>query len=290
MQITQKTDKWYAATIAIIFHGLILLLFILLKIITPIPPFEIEDAGGGGGLGVELNFGDSPDGMGNTNPELLSSDQSGSKSSNQDDNLITDESNDNFIGEIKKPKEKKPRKELIRKQEGPRISQKVEEPSEVIDTRVLFNKKKSGSEGKTGKTGNQGSENGDPNNPFYTGKGGGEDDGNGKGKGGGDGEGDGKGKGNGSNTGISVNLDNRKSISIPKPTYNSDKSGKVVVDITVDLNGNVIKATAGARGTTVSDLNLFKRAEEAAKNAKFNQDQNAPERQIGSITYIFQKQ
>jgi TonB family protein len=284
MQISQKSDKWYAAAITLAFHGLLLLLFLLYKIITPIPPFEIVEPGGGGGLGVELNFGDSPDGMGNTNPELLSASNLGGASAPEEDNFITDESTDNFIKEVQKPKTKKPRKELKRPQDGPRISQKVEETN---DTRALYPGKKGGSEGKTGKPGNQGSEEGDPYASVYTGKGGGKGDGKGKGKGGGEGDGDGPGKGSGTGPGISANLLNRRAVSLPKPSYDSEKSGKVVVDITVDDQGNVIKAVAGGRGTTVQDASLFRQAESAAKRAKFNPDNSAPEKQIGTITYNF---
>ena len=57
MQISQKSDKWYAMAITLAFHGLLLLLFLLYKIITPIPPFEIIEPGGGGGLGAESGAG-----------------------------------------------------------------------------------------------------------------------------------------------------------------------------------------------------------------------------------------
>ena len=70
MELSQSSDKYKATAVTIVFHGLLLLLFILYKIITPLPAYP-ED--GGGGLGVELNFGNSADGMGMMNPEELSS-------------------------------------------------------------------------------------------------------------------------------------------------------------------------------------------------------------------------
>ncbi|MCC6768349.1 MAG: hypothetical protein IT240_04855 [Bacteroidia bacterium] len=69
MELVQKSDRYYAGMVTIVFHVLLLLLFLLYKIITPLPPYNPE---GGGGLGVELNFGDSEMGMGMVNPDELS--------------------------------------------------------------------------------------------------------------------------------------------------------------------------------------------------------------------------
>jgi len=46
MELTQKRDKYYATAFSIGIHALLLLLFILYKIITPLPPYP-EDGGGG---------------------------------------------------------------------------------------------------------------------------------------------------------------------------------------------------------------------------------------------------
>lgn len=74
---------------------------------------------------------------------------------------------------------------------------------------------------------------------------------------------------------------------LPHPSYDVEKSGTVVVEIIVDNYGNVINATAGAVGTTVTDKNLWKAAEEAARQAKFNTSSTAPAAQKGTITYVF---
>lgn len=75
--------------------------------------------------------------------------------------------------------------------------------------------------------------------------------------------------------------------SLPLPSYDVQKSGKVVVRIQVDQEGNVTSAIAGDTGTTVTDQSLFKAAEQAALRAKFNISRNAPISQQGTITYIF---
>jgi TonB family protein len=73
----------------------------------------------------------------------------------------------------------------------------------------------------------------------------------------------------------------------PKPAYNLQKSGKVVVEIYVDQNGTVTKARATAKGSTLQDATLWKAAEDAARHARFNVDKNAANSQMGTITYIF---
>ncbi|NQY68833.1 MAG: hypothetical protein HRT72_14055 [Flavobacteriales bacterium] len=87
--------------------------------------------------------------------------------------------------------------------------------------------------------------------------------------------------------GNSFSLGNRKSKHLPSPDSNIQEEGKVIVAIKVDRFGNVVWAKAGSRGSTISDLGLYKRAEEAAYKAKFSIDKNATEEQLGSITYIF---
>jgi TonB family protein len=289
MELSRTSDKWYAVMATLLFHALLLLLFFLYTVVTPLPPF-VEEAGGGGGLGVELNFGDSEEGMGNINPDLLSANSPNNASpSSSDAVMLDDNTDDNYIEELNKktPKDQK-RPELKRPQDGPTITQKSNTPENAPDKRALYSGNKGGSEGKTGKNGNQGSKTGtDPFSPVYSGKGGGDGKGDGNGKGGGSGDGNGTGKGSGTGPGISVSLLNRSPLSLPKPSYNSEKSGKVVVDITVDEKGNVIKAVAGGRGTTVQDKNLFDQAVSAARKAKFNPSSTGENKQVGTITYNF---
>lgn len=76
--------------------------------------------------------------------------------------------------------------------------------------------------------------------------------------------------------------------SLPRPAYNSQNQGRVVVEITVDQNGVVTKANARAQGSTVQDAALWRAAEEAARKARFNVKKDAPVFQTGTITYVFQ--
>jgi TonB family protein len=283
MELSQKSDKYKATVITVTAHGLILLLFILYKIITPLPPYP-ED--GGGGLGFELSYGNTAEGMGLMNPNELSSPSKNTNSASSEESaILTSElEEDNYIPLPDKPKKTVKPKELKRENSGPTITKTI---TPKVEERALYPNKK-GSEGNTGKLGNQGSEDGDPYSRLYEGKSGkGGAGGNGEGSGGGDGGGNGTGSGPGNGSGISYNLGGRGAVVLPKPAYTSQKAGKVVVDITVDKAGNVIRAKAGGRGTTVQDASLFDQAERAAKKAKFKSSSSAAEKQVGSITYTF---
>ncbi len=74
---------------------------------------------------------------------------------------------------------------------------------------------------------------------------------------------------------------------LPRPAYNVQNEGIVVVSIWVDNYGKVTKAQAGADGTTVTDKALWAAARNAAMNTKFNNATDAPALQEGTITYIF---
>lgn len=76
-------------------------------------------------------------------------------------------------------------------------------------------------------------------------------------------------------------------VSAPKIVDNSQKEGKVVVDIIVDKNGKVVKATPGGRGSTTTDRHLEKLAKEAAENTVFNAKPDAPIQQKGEMTFLF---
>ena len=111
-----------------------------------------------------------------------------------------------------------------------------------------------------------------------------------KGSGGSMGVGEGSGKGSGGEgggSGISFSLAGRGSKSLPGPTATSPENGNIVVEIRVDQEGNVVFAKAVWKGTTLTDTNLWRRCEQAAKKSKFTAKPDAPELDPGTITYIF---
>ena len=73
--------------------------------------------------------------------------------------------------------------------------------------------------------------------------------------------------------------------SLPRPSFNANLSGKVVVYITVDASGIVKSANIG-RGTTISDQSLRNAAREAALKARFKSI-SGTSLTPGTITYYF---
>ncbi|MFT3740040.1 MAG: energy transducer TonB [Breznakibacter sp.] len=132
------------------------------------------------------------------------------------------------------------------------------------------------SEGNTTGSGNQGKLTGDPNSTNREGSGTGS---RGTGTGGPGGTG---------SRGSGFDLSGRSLVGkLNEPSYPKDEYGVVVVEITVDRNGNVINAVPQLKGTTIQDNDLWRVATEAARKTKFNADPNATANQIGKITYHF---
>lgn len=119
-----------------------------------------------------------------------------------------------------------------------------------------------GGEGNDNINGDKGKINGDPNADGYYGNGGG----------GGNGD---------------YNLGNRKPLSKPKPNYICNEEGLVVVSIEVDINGKVIKATPGVKGSTNTAQCLLSQAKAAALKTRWQADSKAPSKQVGTIKYRF---
>lgn len=176
--------------------------------------------------------------------------------------------------EVQKPKEqkKKPKKEEPKK-ETPQPKKNTQPPAEKpreVNRKALFPGRTAGStstsEG-TGKgAGNQGNLAGDP---------GGSHDGTGTGTG-------------GSGT---ASLAGRSLVgALPRPDYGARDEGRVVVEITVDQQGRVTNAAYRSVGSTTQNSTLVGAALRAAKQARFNVDENAALSQRGTITYIFRMQ
>tara|TARA_B100000965_G_C19483002_1_gene709470 strand:- start:128 stop:847 length:720 start_codon:yes stop_codon:yes gene_type:complete len=81
--------------------------------------------------------------------------------------------------------------------------------------------------------------------------------------------------------------DNRLAVKKIKPKYSCQESGKVIVRVWVNREGMTIKAEAGVRGTTESASCLLDEAKAAALKTTWTPYFNAPEVQIGQITYNF---
>lgn len=72
---------------------------------------------------------------------------------------------------------------------------------------------------------------------------------------------------------------------LPRPAYTNQEEGQIVINITVDPDGNVIFAEIG-KGTDIGNASMRKSAIDAAKKAKFNKISSA-NNQSGTITYKY---
>ncbi|WP_461451292.1 energy transducer TonB [Mucilaginibacter sp.] len=92
--------------------------------------------------------------------------------------------------------------------------------------------------------------------------------------------------GTGSGNGGNLDLIQRSFVTRPVVTDEKRRTGKIVIDIHVDKNGNVIYAQAG-RGTTMTDYDLIQKCEEAVRNSKINALDTAPDTQEGRVVFVF---
>lgn len=239
----------------IIFHGLLLLLFILLGFKAPYPPPGEE--------GILINFGNSETGLGETQPQGLPDVQKTNPVSNNEEELLTQ--NIEEAAYIKDQNKKNTDKQKVTETTNQTDNKSNNNQQQVNQNALFPGNNNSQGEGITNGSGDQGSPEGDPNSDKYKGTGLGD-------------------------KGTAWSLAGRSNKALPKPRYNDNEQGKVVVEIFVDRAGNVIKANTGYKGTTISSQNLRQAAYDAAVQAKFNVDPGAPEVQRGVITYVFELQ
>lgn len=287
----------------IVFHLILVVVFIIFGFTTPLPLPEEE--------GILINFGVDDDGSGLIEPsaaaqppqETISVPETSSEeeaSESAEEEILTQELEE--APEVKAVPEKDPETERLereareaeqrrldelerqRQEELERLRQEElerqrrEEEQRRIDeinnrTRNALesaqnNKENtSRSEGETTGTGNQGREEGAVDATSHTGGPGGLGD-----------------------EGISFSLEGRTPQSLPKPEYNYQVEGAVVVEVTVDRNGNVTSANPGVKGSTTLNEHLMAAAKKAALAAKFDRKPDAPAFQKGTITYHFMLQ
>ena len=155
-------------------------------------------------------------------------------------------------------------KEVPAVKEQPQISTELQKALDKLKN------KNNGNDGITNKSGNQGDPNGTNNTNNYNGV-----------PGTGNESGDGNGKGS------KWFLHGRTMLLKPQLVDDSQESGIVVVEITVDKSGNVTHANPGARGSTTASGVLFAKARQASMKAKFNPSPEGIEEQKGTITFNF---
>ena len=249
MNNKEKKDKGIAIVGTIVVHALVLLVLFLMAFRTPLPLPGEE--------GVEVDLGMMDQGMGNIQPEkpaipMAAQPQQQQNKSKED--IVTQ--NDDEAPAIEKPKNTKPKQE----------TKPVEEPKPTVNQKALFkgsnNPQAGGSEGITGQPGDQGKPNGLACIKKYDGNGG---------------------KGNGTG----YDLGGRGAKSLHRPDDDFSEEGRIVVDIWVNRNGQVVRAEVATKGTDIISNSMRQKAIQAAKRSTFASDPDAPEEQHGTITYTF---
>ena len=268
--------------ISVAIHSVLFLILLFVMVKTQIPPFP--ETGGGGGVIVNIGYVDEAGGEIQPMSENITEDPSLTKAKpvvQPEENFVTQDLEESGVArEVKDPKKVDVQK-VKPTITTPKETKPVVEPVKTVDARALYKGKSNNSTSQgTGKgAGDQGDPQGDPNSR-YTGK-------NGSGNGPGIGPGEGPGQGPGKGGGVSFSLAGRKMIRTPQINDRSQETGKVVVDITVDKNGEVTAAVPGGRGSTTTSSYLYKLAREAAMKAKFNAGPDDADIQKGTITFVF---
>jgi len=253
---SEKKNKRKGIIGTILFHTLLLFAFLFMGLTYQDPPPPEE--------GISINFGFMNEGLGEVEPEDYEE-----ITEIVDEEIIEEqiESTEEIITQntIETPtSEKTEKKEKVIKKEEPN-EEVIEEKKPEVNKKALYlgkKKNKTQSEGNKKRDGNQGEVDGDPNTDIYEGGGVGEN-------------------------GTAYQLGGRTVSYKAKPIYNSQVEGKVVVMIIVDRLGNVINASAGAKGSTTLNKKLLQRAKAAALKTKFDPQQTAPTNQQGKIIYDF---
>lgn len=269
---------------------LLFLLFFLLKYNSQTKIDELE--GGGGGGEIEVNFGNSDLGSGE-NFESMEIAQPAPKAVEKeqivDEEVVTNESDNEapIVAAVKKPKVE-PEKAIEKPVETPKP--KPSKSTTDALSNLLNSSNSKGGDGDDDEAGNKGKTNGNTKAAGYNGGGGtgtGSGGGNGSGQGLGTGRGYGTGAGSGSGAGNgNWKLAGRKLSNSSKQVQKCNEYGTVVVQISVNRNGNVVAAKY-AKGTTNTSQCLLEPAYATAKSYKWQPDADAPETQIGFITINF---
>ena len=91
-------------------------------------------------------------------------------------------------------------------------------------------------------------------------------------------------------TTITYDLPGRNHLRIPVPVYKCPDGGIAEVSISVNRQGQVIRADIQQKAGSFSERCVFEMALEAALGSRFDQNSGAPPVQNGTITFYFQNQ
>lgn len=256
---TEEEKKSFAIT-SIIFV-ILFILFFYLGLTSLDPPPE---------NGIAINFGTTKFGSGNIQPtEAIQSAPKATlakEAASSNDEILSQNIEEAVV--IKETKKIQAAKETAKEEvklkpkESPKPSKSTSDALSSLINGPKSEGKAQGGQGNDNIAGDKGNPNGNPYaNSYY-------------------------GSGSGSDMGSGWGLNGRSISSRGKEVQKCNEFGTVVVQITVNRNGNVIAAKY-AKGTTNTNPCLVEPALATARKHKWQADSNAPETQIGFITVNF---
>jgi hypothetical protein len=258
MQENDKKDRNRALATTLSVHTVLLIFFFFFGLTYQDPPPE---------YGIPVSFGNSLDGAGDDAAAPEGSEaQSAAAAESAESDVVTQDLVD--APSVSSEKAKEDKKSEVK----PEAKPVAEAPKASKELSNRLNSKFGRTGGTAGATGS----------------------GQGSTSGGGDqgapnGSGDGNGTGGSGNSG-NYQLGNRSALERPKPDYDCEGEGIVVVRVYVDRSGKVTRADGqGQKGSTTSEECLIRRAQEAALKTRWQGDPSALELQVGSIRYSFQR-
>ena len=86
---------------------------------------------------------------------------------------------------------------------------------------------------------------------------------------------------------IKYQMKDRTMIKAPKISIGTEDKGTVVVEVTINRSGLVMRAIPGYSGSTTSNEYLYTKAKFAAQGAKFSKSDIAPVEQKGTISITY---
>ncbi len=255
---------------AIIISTLIMGSFILLSFFWIIGRFEPNEEMGMGGMVV--NYGTSVSGMG-TDYTSMEEPSTAPDANGKDPDKVTPDAKINSAASQLSDKDIATQDleeaavlntKATKSNANPSNTHVNKEAEPTINPNAIYKGNKNNASGKgdgTGtEVGNQGDPDGDPLTPFY---------------------GDG-GSGYGNNP-----LPLSSFRNLVKPIDDSQVSGTIMVKITVNKQGRILTAVAGARGTTFTNNDLFRKCEEALRNASLDPITKGPDIRIFYVRFAF---
>ncbi len=249
-QKAERTHKVTSVVITVVFHALLIGLLVTLFLRPPNPPLGQEETM------MEISLGEPDQGGPDNTPAAEQQEVVASNPETTDEeNILTSDAEEAPVVKTN-PEKKNPT-------EKTQTTTNTAEPQPKVNDKALF---------KGSRT------NGDPNSQ---GMGDGDVPGN---------QGDPNGSENGDPDGVvggSGHLKGRNVKYKPQFNCNSKTTGRVMVTIYVDRNGNVTKAEPGGRNSTTTDPELWECARRVAMQIKYNPKPDAPSLQVGTIPIEF---